>query len=73
VERSRVELRRSNWFKRGWTLQELLAPQFLECYDKNWVSFGDRNSLRVDISAVTRISETHLRQPHNACVAVKMS
>ncbi|RYP39982.1 hypothetical protein DL767_001916 [Monosporascus sp. MG133] len=30
------EFRRSRWFKRGWTLQELLAPSNLCFLDKNW-------------------------------------
>ncbi|KAI6089337.1 heterokaryon incompatibility protein-domain-containing protein [Hypoxylon rubiginosum] len=28
--------RKSRWFKRGWTLQELLAPSLLEFYDMEW-------------------------------------
>lgn len=28
-----------SWFKRGWTLQELLAPKRLKFYDKNWQPF----------------------------------
>jgi len=28
--------RKSRWFTRGWTLQELLAPQKIEFYDTNW-------------------------------------
>lgn len=28
--------RRSKWFTRGWTLQELLAPKKLEFFDRNW-------------------------------------
>lgn len=29
--------RKSRWFTRGWTLQELLAPQLIEFYDTNWI------------------------------------
>lgn len=29
-------LQRSEWFKRGWTLQELLAPQSVIFYDRSW-------------------------------------
>ena len=70
---SRDQLRKSRWFTRGWTLQELLAPQFLECYDKDWISFGDRDLRADDISDATGISFAHLKQPQSACVAVKMS
>ncbi len=34
------EFRRSRWFTRGWTLQELLAPSYLEFYDKCWRPIG---------------------------------
>lgn len=29
-----------SWFRRGWTLQELLAPKRLKFYDKNWQPFA---------------------------------
>ncbi|KAH8801760.1 heterokaryon incompatibility protein-domain-containing protein [Xylogone sp. PMI_703] len=32
--------RRSRWFRRGWTLQELLAPSHLNFYDKSWGLIG---------------------------------
>ncbi|KAF6818596.1 hypothetical protein CSOJ01_01761 [Colletotrichum sojae] len=28
--------RRSRWFTRGWTLQELVAPRFVEFYNSSW-------------------------------------
>lgn len=28
--------RRSRWFTRGWTLQELIAPRYLEFFDSEW-------------------------------------
>lgn len=30
------DLVKSKWFKRGWTLQELLAPRVIRFYDKTW-------------------------------------
>ncbi|KAG1864612.1 hypothetical protein C8R48DRAFT_602016, partial [Suillus tomentosus] len=30
------QLKDSQWFKRGWTLQELLAPQFIRFYKQDW-------------------------------------
>lgn len=30
------DLVKSKWFKRGWTLQELLAPRVVRFYDKTW-------------------------------------
>lgn len=36
-------LRRSRWFTRGWTLQELIAPQVVQFYDKNWTLLGRKD------------------------------
>ncbi|KAF5332331.1 hypothetical protein D9758_016116 [Tetrapyrgos nigripes] len=47
--------RRSRWFKRGWTLQELLAPRYVVFLGKDWEEIGTRWSLRDAISALTRI------------------
>jgi len=33
---SRVQFLASKWFKRGWTLQELLAPRQVRFYDRDW-------------------------------------
>ncbi|KAL1656408.1 hypothetical protein SLS61_000871 [Didymella pomorum] len=43
------------WFRRGWTLQELLAPGSVEFFDLNGNRIGDKKSLRTDISATTTI------------------
>jgi Heterokaryon incompatibility protein (HET) len=45
----------SRWHKRGWTLQELLAPKRVEFYDVDWHQIGTRFSLRHRISRVTTI------------------
>ncbi|KAF5338563.1 hypothetical protein D9758_016541 [Tetrapyrgos nigripes] len=47
--------RGSRWFKRGWTLQELLAPEYVVFLDKNWQRIGTRWSLQDVVSAVTGI------------------
>ncbi|KAF9229856.1 hypothetical protein BU15DRAFT_24634, partial [Melanogaster broomeanus] len=33
-------MEKSVWFKRGWTLQELLAPRVIQLYKKDWTPFG---------------------------------
>ncbi|OTB18808.1 hypothetical protein K445DRAFT_8829 [Daldinia sp. EC12] len=33
-------LEKSRWFRRGWTLQELLAPRRIIFFDRNWRAFG---------------------------------
>jgi WD40 repeat protein len=45
----------SRWFSRGWTLQELLAPQILDFYSTEWTKLGDKASLRSEIHGVTAI------------------
>ncbi|KAK7397523.1 hypothetical protein QQX98_013118 [Neonectria punicea] len=55
----------SQWFKRGWTLQELIAPETVAFYDCNWDYIGDRNSMARLISEITSIHEPVLarKQP----------
>jgi hypothetical protein len=45
----------SRWFKRGWTLQELLAPSFVHFYSKEEHWFGDRVSLLQALHSTTGI------------------
>ena len=33
----------SRWFTRGWTLQELTAPEDVVFYGRDWKHFGNRN------------------------------
>ncbi|THU97093.1 HET-domain-containing protein, partial [Dendrothele bispora CBS 962.96] len=47
--------RRSKWFQRGWTLQELLTPPNVVFMDKDWKEIGTRYSLRDAISVITTI------------------
>lgn len=47
--------RKSRWFKRGWTLQELLAPHSVEFFSKEGARLGDKESLKHTIHEVTGI------------------
>jgi hypothetical protein len=49
------EFRASEWFTRGWTLQELLAPSVVEFFSREWRRLGDRVSLKTQIHGVTTI------------------
>lgn len=51
---------RSNWFNRGWTLQELLAPSVVEFYNHDWTFIGTKSSLAASIAQATRIETTYL-------------
>jgi hypothetical protein len=50
----------SNWFRRGWTLQELLAPLQVEFYTQSWTFIGTKAGLTPTIQAITYIDETFL-------------
>ncbi|KAI4135929.1 MAG: hypothetical protein LQ341_005822 [Variospora aurantia] len=52
--------RRSNWFTRGWTLQELLAPDHVSFLDRRWRSIGTKRSMIDEISKITRIDAHYL-------------
>ncbi|KAI0466866.1 heterokaryon incompatibility protein-domain-containing protein [Xylaria cf. heliscus] len=45
------------WFKRGWTLQELLAPIDVQFYDHKWKYRGSKSDFAADISKITGIPE----------------
>ncbi|KAK7177910.1 hypothetical protein PSPO01_16043 [Paraphaeosphaeria sporulosa] len=53
--------RRSRWFTRGWTLQELLAPASVEFFSKQGKWLGTRVSLEWEIHEITQIPITALR------------
>jgi heterokaryon incompatibility protein (HET) len=53
--------RASRWFKRGWTLQELLAPSSVEFFSKDGVRLGDKSVLEEEIHNITGISINALR------------
>ncbi|TEA19715.1 Vegetative incompatibility protein HET-E-1 [Colletotrichum sidae] len=53
--------RRSRWFTRGWTLQELIAPKHAIFYSRDWQMLGTKSTLTTPISEVTSISPGCLR------------
>jgi hypothetical protein len=72
----------SEWFERGWTLQELLAPRKLEFYDKSWQWMGTRDALAPMVARVAGINAEYLKDPkegsgkarfREASIATKMS
>lgn len=54
------QFRQSRWFKRGWTLQELLAPQHVQFFSLDQEKIGDKQSLAEEIHAVTDVPITAL-------------
>ncbi|KAF2629193.1 HET-domain-containing protein [Macroventuria anomochaeta] len=53
--------RRSRWFTRGWTLQELLAPASVEFFCKQGKRLGSRVLLEREIHEITKIPLDALR------------
>lgn len=51
----------SDWFTRGWTLQELIAPRRLTFYSAQWIELGHRDSLAHRLSRITSIPEDVLQ------------
>ncbi|KAM6516416.1 hypothetical protein FALCPG4_014599 [Fusarium falciforme] len=71
------QIRNSRWFTRGWTLQELIAPQHLTFYAADWTRIGRKDeSLAELITEVTGIDRVFLngrKQANRACIAKRMS
>lgn len=53
--------RRSRWFTRGWTLQELLAPHTVTFFSKEGTRLGDKKTLERYICEITGIPIRALR------------
>ena len=53
--------RKSRWFTRGWTLQELIAPTSVEFFSKGWEKLGNKTSLERHIFDITGIPAKALR------------
>jgi hypothetical protein len=60
------EFHRSLWFTRGWTLQELLAPEIVVFYNRGWIEIGTRSDASELISSITGIAAKILRSPYSA-------
>nr|POE94467.1 vegetative incompatibility protein het-e-1 [Quercus suber] len=56
--------RRSRWFTRGWTLQELLAPATVDFFSKDKKYLGSKISLEQEIHQITNIPVAAFRQLH---------
>lgn len=64
------------WFRRGWTLQELLAPAVVEFYPHDWKRIGSKSSLANDIWRATGIEKEFIldrRKIKSASVGRKLS
>lgn len=55
-----VAFESSRWFTRGWTLQEMIAPQHLKFYDRNWNFIGSKSHLVDQLYHITGVDATIL-------------
>jgi hypothetical protein len=67
--------RRSRWFTRGWTLQELIAPRFVDFFDTTWKFVGTKLTLSNLLHEITGVSLDSLRTRglRGISIAQKMS
>lgn len=71
-----TKFRQSHWLSRGWTLQELIAPEVVEFYDRNWYAINAKTDMISVLEYVTRIPEAVLRNRHaltRCSIAQRMS
>jgi hypothetical protein len=54
--------RASEWFRRGWTLQELLAPRSVEFFSRECEQLGNKITLEQQIHEITSIPTIALRE-----------
>ena len=75
-EKPGEEFKKSRWWKRGWTLQEMLAPRKLEFFTSEWRSMGYKDSLHETITEITGIEHYYLTRSfpvEHASIAKRMS
>ncbi|KAH9908354.1 heterokaryon incompatibility protein-domain-containing protein [Xylariomycetidae sp. FL2044] len=70
------ELRRCKWFRRGWTLQELVASRNIIFFGSGWELIGTKEGLSSFLHTITRIPEEVLddvKPLRSVSVATRMS
>ncbi|KAM5536687.1 hypothetical protein V8D89_009614 [Ganoderma adspersum] len=70
------QFRGSQWFRRGWTLQELLAPSILLFLSSSWDIIGSKQTSASLIAGITKIDSdvlTFKRSLDEVTVACRMS
>ncbi|OAX36901.1 HET-domain-containing protein [Rhizopogon vinicolor AM-OR11-026] len=64
----------ADWFKRGWTLQELLAPDIVYFFARDWSRIGSKATWVSTLHIITRIrKEILLGIPCSPSIAERMS
>jgi ankyrin repeat protein len=60
-KRWKPAFKKSRWFTRGWTLQELIAPSSVEFFSKEGTCLGNKQSLETTLHEITGIAPEALR------------
>ncbi|KAH3983276.1 hypothetical protein HBH98_069080 [Parastagonospora nodorum] len=71
-----TDLKSCRWFTRGWTLQELIAPETVLFFDARWNKRGYKTSIAAELSTITKIDAALLRNqssPSDFCIAQRLS
>ena len=75
--KSGSSFRASQWFTRGWTLQEMIAPINVIFFAADWSQIGQKRQMAKVLRDITNVSEEVLFDPaatlDKICVAQKMS
>ncbi|KAJ9145477.1 HET-domain-containing protein [Pleurostoma richardsiae] len=69
-------LQHCRWVRRGWTLQELIAPDRISFFDREWQNRGSKDEYLPDLARITGIDASVLKKTRSlseVCVAEKMS
>ncbi|KIM53140.1 hypothetical protein SCLCIDRAFT_461282 [Scleroderma citrinum Foug A] len=64
------------WFSRGWTLQELIAPNDVRFFNEDWQFIGDKRTHSSTLQTITRVPQNILTNGFSLtrpCVAQIMS
>ena len=64
------------WFSRGWTLQEMIAPRDVQFFNTNWQPIGDKKKLAPTLTRITRVPGHILKEGllgNRPCIAQIMS
>ena len=64
------------WFSRGWTLQEMIAPRDVQFFNRYWHPIGDKRTLSPILEVITRVPQHILKEglsSNRPCVAQIMS
>jgi len=64
------------WFSRGWTLQEMIAPNNVRFFNKSWIHIGDKKAHAHTLATITGVPEHILTDglsSNRPCIAQIMS